>query len=213
MYWPPLSYLTSRLQAPAGYTLDQLASDEVEDLCVAVGRWFPEMRVGGEKCHLTSEFYLTKTQLRDRPEDQRIFPITVKHQGKIVSLNTVVKDRDDLTVTARMSVVDPEHRGAGLGHMIPALVETLGRGAGAELAYYFTTLRIPHEQVIAERAGYRLVGILPASDREILSDGSIQRVPEARYAKVLVDENTVFAPPPEALTENTRRVWKFLFGN
>lgn len=213
MLWKPVSVLTDEIQPPAGFTIDQLGEADVEPLTARLRQWFPQVTVGGERCHLTPAFYRAKTQLREVTEDRRIFPVVVKKGDAIVSLTTIEKDRDDLTITARMGVVDPDYRGAGLGHLGPRFVEVMGRAIGAELAYYFTTMRIPHEQVISERLGFRLVGILPGSDREPMDDGSIKRVPEALYAKLLVPESQVFTPPDGALTESTRRFWRFLFGS
>jgi len=209
MLWKTVEYLTANLQSPSGYQLDHLHLDEVDGLIANLEVWFPEMKVSGERCHLTREFYLTKCQLKGQDEDRRIFPVVVKKDGKIVSLTTVEKDRDDLTVTARLGVVAPEHRGRGLGKLGPGAVETMGRGAGAELAYFFTTLRIPQEQILSEKCGFTLVGILPSSDREIGADGKIHRVPEAIYAKDLTG-NGLFAAEGLSLTEGTRSLWDFL---
>lgn len=209
MLWPPLSYLQANLKAPEGYELDHLAPEEVEGLIADLGRWFPESRASGERCHLTHEFYALKCQLKGQAEDRRIFPVVVKHQGKVVSLNTVEKDRDDLTVTLRMAVVAPEHRGKGLGSLGPQSVVVMGRGAGAELAYIFSTLRIPQEQIVLENEGFVIVGILPSSDREVTADGSIHRVPEAMFAKSLTSRD-LFANAGLCLTEKSRALWDFL---
>ena len=209
MLWQPLEYLKKNLKAPEGYTIDHLAMDEVEGLIYELAEWFPEMRASGERCHLTREFYELKCQLKGQDEDRRIFPVTIKHAGKIVSLTTVEKDRDDLTVTIRMGVVAPEHRGKGLGTLGPQSAEVMGKGAGAELAYFFTTLRIPQEQYILENNGFVIVGILPSSDREIFEDGTIRRVPEAIFAKSLTSRS-LFSSEGLCLTEKSQALWDFL---
>ncbi len=209
MFWKTIDYLKANLQAPPGYVLDHLHLDEVDDLIIQLEKWFPEMKVSGERCHLTRDFYQTKCQLKGQSEDHRIFPVVVKKDGKIVSMTTVEKDRDDLTVTARLGVVDPAHRGKGLGKLGPKSVETMGRGAGAELAYFFTTLRIPQEQILSEKAGFTLVGILPSSDREIQADGKIRRVPEAIYAKDLTGKG-LFQDHGLSLTDKATALWSFL---
>lgn len=209
MLWKSVDYLKSNLQSPAGYQLDHLHLDEVDGLIANLESWFPEMKVSGERCHLTREFYETKCQLKGQDEDRRIFPVVVKQDGTIVSMTTVEKDRDDLTVTARLGVVDPAHRGRGLGKLGPKAVETMGRGAGAELAYFFTTLRIPQEQILSEKCGFTLVGILPSSDREIQADGKIRRVPEAIYAKDLTGHG-LFHAEGLNLTDKAKSLWSFL---
>jgi hypothetical protein len=92
------------------------------------------------------------------------------------------------------------------------LLERIGRAIGAELVYYFATLKSAHQQVLAERFRYKLVGIVPAMDRSVTGPGEIKRVYEAIYAKVLVDEGQIAAPPADALTVRTRAVWDVLFG-
>ncbi len=209
MLWQSVDYLKKNLQAPAGYQLDHLHSSEVDGLIVKLEQWFPEMKASGERCHLTRDFYDLKCQLKGQSEDRRIFPVVVKKDGEIVSMTTVEKDRDDLTVTARLGVVDPVHRGRGLGKLGPKAVETMGRGAGAELAYFFTTLRIPQEQILSEKCGFTLVGILPSSDREIQADGKIRRVPEAIYAKDLTGLG-LFHTEGLNLTDKAKALWAFL---
>lgn len=211
-----LAQETSRhpyLALPPGYSLDQLRASEVPVLVDSLRTWYPDIAVGSESCHLDPDFYYARVQLREATDDRVIFPITIKHQGRIISLVNLEKDPEELTIEAKMGVVQPQYRGMGLGYLGPGLLEVMGRASGAELAYYFTTLKIPQEQIISENLGYRLVGILPASDRQQVRAGKVLRVPEAIYAKVLVGDDKLFHPPEEALTPATRRFWNFVFGN
>jgi hypothetical protein len=66
--------------------------------------------------------------------------------------------------------------------------------------------------VLAERARYQLVGIVPAVDRNFAPDLTVKRVYEALYAKVLVARDDVEKPPTEAMTARTLAVWRALFG-
>ena len=95
----------------------------------------------------------------------------------------------------------------------PLLLERIGRAIGAELAYYFATLKTRHQQVLAERSGYTLVGIVPAYDRDMVSAGKIKRVYEAIYAKVLCERSELFEPDVDSFTARTRAVWHSLFGS
>lgn len=217
MSWRGVDYLATQiarhpyLQLPPGYSLDQLSITEVPDLVDSLQAWYPDIAVGSESCHLDPRFYYERVQLRESTDDRVIFPVTIKHQGRILSLINLEKDPDELTIEAKMGVVHPSYRGMGLGYLGPGLLEVMGRGSGAELAYYFTTLKIPHEQIISENLGYRLVGILPASDRQQVRAGKILRVPEAIYAKVLVGDEALFHPPEGALTPATKKFWDFIF--
>lgn len=110
-----------------------------------------------------------------------------------------------------MGVLSPEHRTAALALIGPLLLEEIGRALGAELAYYFATLKTRHQQVIAERCGFQLVGIVPGHDRDVITKGVVKRVYEALYVKLLVASDELYTPPPEAFTKRTRAVWSVLF--
>jgi len=217
MHWSSISALAEQVAGdpllclPEGYRLDQLTTAEVPTLIVALRQWYPDIAVGSESCHHRSEFYLSNVQLVETREDRPIFPIVVRKAGEIVSLVHLEKDGDELTIQAKMGVVHPAHRGRGLGYLGPGLLEIMGRGIGAELAYYFTTLRIPQEQIISETLGYQLVGILPASDRQLVGN-RVVRVPEAIYAKLLVPQSRCLPVGELCLTPATRRFWNNLFG-
>ena len=61
-----------------------------------------------------------------------------------------------------------------------------------------------------EQAGYRLLGIVPGYDREIVS-GVEKRVYEALYAKVLVPESDLVRPALKNLTPQTKALFDLLF--
>jgi hypothetical protein len=128
-------------------------------------------------------------------------------------LLTIEKNSDALTVTAPMGAIAQEHRGSGLATLGPVILEAVGRLSGAELAYYFATLKTIHQQVLAERHGYALVGIVPAYDRDMVESGNILRVYEAIYAKILASRERVLIPRQESLTPKTKKLFDFLFSN
>lgn len=82
---------------------------------------------------------------------------------------------------------------------------------GMELVYLLATLKIPHSQMAAERAGFQIVGIVPACDRAMVAPGIVKRVYEALYAKVLVTDADVLRPDPQHLTPRTKALFDFLF--
>jgi hypothetical protein len=172
--------------------------------------WYPDLEVSGESCHLVPDFYHDQMRLAEVDEDRPILPVVARHGESIVALITFEKDLSR-TLMCRIGVIAPSHRGAALASLGPLLLESIGRAMGAELVYYYATLKSAHQQVLAERFRYKLVGIVPAMDRNFVGPGEVKRVYEAIYAKVLVDDREIALPPSDALTLRTRAVWDLLF--
>jgi hypothetical protein len=211
MKWASMDILRSKIEIPAGYSLELLKREDVLQLTENLRQWYPDIVVGSETCHLDPQFYFAKTFLAGSAEDQNLVPIVMKEGMNICLFITLEKNPDAMTITSRMGAIAPDHRGKGLANLGPIILETMGRSMGAELAYYFATLKIPHQQVSAETCGFRLVGIVPAFDRDMVSPGNVKRVYEALYAKVLVPEDAIVLPHPKALTPTTKALWDFLF--
>jgi hypothetical protein len=197
---------------PRGYALAQLRRQDVPNLVDRLRDWYPDIVVGAESCHLLPEFYYEHTALAEIEEDRAILPVIAKNGDNIVAMITFEKNPLSFTLTSRMGAVAPEHRGSGLALLGPKLLESIGRAIGAELAYYFTTLKSAHQQVLAERLRYQIVGIVPAFDRDMVRPGEVKRVYEAIYAKVLVERDAITLPDYGVLTVRTRALWKTLFG-
>lgn len=79
------------------------------------------------------------------------------------------------------------------------------------MVYYWATLKTKAQQVIAKRYGYRLVGIMPAHDIDMVRPEHPKLVFEALYAKILAPRGDLEIPSPEVLTRETRRLWQLLF--
>jgi hypothetical protein len=215
MEWPDLGKVLECADArpPSDYYPERLNPNDVFEVIRLLQDWFPDMVVSSEAYHLDPDFYFSRTMLAGyvEAEHRNTFPLALKCDGKIAFFLSMQRESMSRTITGRMLAVSHEHRGRGLGNLAPRILETMGRAMGAELAYYYATLRTIHQQVAAENAGYRLVGLMPASDRNRLSDSLVKRVYEAIYAKVLIQEGEVLVPPTEVLTPSTRSLWQFLF--
>jgi hypothetical protein len=212
MDWLSVPAVLESTRIPAGYHIEQLHGDDVPQVISRLGTWYPDIAAGAESCHLTQRFYHEHALLRGVEGDRPILPIVAKKDERVVAMITFEKNPLALTLTCRLGAIDPDHRGSGLVLLGPLLLEKIGRAVGAELAYYFATLKSAHQQVLAERLRFRLVGIVPAFDRDMVSPGTVKRVYEAIYAKVLVGADAVVVPEPDALTARTRAVWNVLFG-
>jgi hypothetical protein len=55
------------------------------------------------------------------------------------------------------------------------------------------------------------VGIVPAHDPDMVRPGTVQRVFEALYIKLLVPPEQILEPSLDALLPETRRLYEFLF--
>jgi hypothetical protein len=212
MNWANARGTLQTVNAPTGYDLAQLSAADVPALVLALGQWYPDIVVGAESCHLTTDFYHRDTALAGDSDDRNIFPVVAKHAGMIAGLVTFEKNSAARTITCRMGAIAPDHRGPALALLGPLLLEKLGRAIGAELAFYFATLKTPHQQVLAERLRFQLVGIVPGYDRDMVRPGEVRRVYEAIYARLLVGSDQVEMPASSALTHRTRELWQALFG-
>jgi hypothetical protein len=125
---------------------------------------------------------------------------------------TIEKNDRALSIVSRLGAASPDHRGHGLAHTAPVIIEMMARAMGAELLEHIVTLESAHQQRVAEKHGYVLAGIIPAHDRDLVAPNTVRRVFEALYVKVLVPLDAIHLPPPGALTERTRAVWTALFG-
>lgn len=211
MDWSNAKVALEQTKPPTGYELHLLKASDVPGLVDDLRVWYPDLQVSSESMHLSPDFYYGETALQGVADDRPILPVVASQGDRLVGLITFEKD-PSRTMTCRIGVIAPAHRGAALASLGPMLLERLGRAIGAELVYYFATLTSAHQQVLAERFRYQLVGIVPALDRSIIPPGKIKRVYEAIYAKVLVGDESIAAPPDGALTLRTRALWAVLFG-
>lgn len=211
--WSAGLAILSRISLPDGYELAQMAPEDVPLVVAQLARWYPDIEAGMESPHLQSEFYFAHTQLAGRTEERSLLPLVIRQRADgVVAVITYERNVLARSITCRLGVLAPEHRIAQLALLGPLLLEEIGRALGAELAYYFATLKTRHQQVIAERREFELVGIVPGHDRDVIEPGVTKRVYEALYAKLLVPQADVHVPPVAALTKRSRAVWTALFG-
>lgn len=213
MRWPDFdATVLKAFEPPAGYTLEQMTREDIEPLTALLPAWYPAIAVGAESIHLEPAFYERQFFLRGGSNDRPLFCFVFKHEETIVAMATIEKNDRKLSVVSRMGAASPEHRGHGLAHTAPVIIELLARAMGAELLEHIVTLESAHQQRVAEKHGYVLAGIIPAHDRDLVAADTVRRVFEALYVKVLVPADAIRLPPAGALTERTRAVWAALFG-
>lgn len=212
MQWPQADVFLASIDTPKGYTFRQAREDDVEVIAASLRAWYPDIVGGDESCHLEPQFLRNETFLEDGDPNQHIWPLVGHHHetGELTAMMTLERYPRSHNLTVRMGAVSPEHRGP-LGLMGPLVLTALGRVMEASMVYYWATLKTKAQQVIAKRYGYRLVGIMPAHDIDMVRPEHPKLVFEALYAKILAPRGDLEIPSPEVLTRETRRLWQLLF--
>ena len=188
------------LDAPPGYAARRL--DPLRDAPSVIGlirAHYPDVVVGMESGHLEPGFW---------GETPHLHGIVVHAgNGELAAFLTAQYEPRGRTLTGRLVVVAPAHRGAGLGKLLAGhATEVLARELGAEIALSYATLKHSMSQAILEDTGYVLVGLVPAHDRDMVSPGEVRRVWEALYAKRFVADAEILAPNPDALLPAAARM-------
>ena len=205
-----IEVIAARAPLAEGYRLELLERTEVAALIGFIATWFPDIRVGGASGYLREAFYAEKVYFDDARHGNVIVHL-LKHGDEFAGVFSCELDRDSLSIYAGIAVVMPRHRGAHLAQAGIWFSETIGRRRGMGLAYGMATLTAPHAQRAFERAGWRLIGITPGYDQEIVAPGVVRRVYEAVYTKVLVDEASLLRPERHNLTPETLGLLQHLF--
>lgn len=207
MRWPTFEQLSALIRLPQGYRFEFLRQSDVPTLAAAIGRWHPDIAIGGGSCFLREDFYANHVCFEGGP-DRDVMVVVFVWNDEIVGMWSMEKEPDTLVIYARLIVIDPEHRSAKLASNVMPIAESMGRAMGAELIFGLATLKIPHMQHALENVGWQLVGFSSGYDQEQLSPGVVKRVFEAVYCKVLVPEEEIVRPDPRNLTPRTLALWE-----
>lgn len=208
--WPTAAALNIAVDFPSGYRCEVLGADGVADLIEELSSCYPGIAVGGASCFLRNDFYVDRVFF-EGGADRDFFVIVFKHLDTWAGVLSVERDYDSQVLYGRVGTVAIAHRGAGLSKLFPSLLEAIARAIGTGLVYALATLKVPNVQVGFERAGWKLIGIMPGFDRELLGPGNVKRVYEAVYVKVLAPESEFEHPIVDGLTPSTRAVFEHLF--
>lgn len=210
MHWATIDELQRLVPLPEGYAYEQLKRSDVPELIAALERWHPDIRVGAGSPYLRPAFYDEKVTLAGEVE-RDTFAVVFRRGDRMVGLWSWDREPEALTIYGRLLVIDPAHRGAKIAASAMLGTERIARHCGAEFMYVMATLKMPQMAQALERAGYILLGFLPGYDREVVADGTVKRVFEALYAKVLVPESALLRPDPGHLTPRGRALFEQMF--
>ncbi|MDX2013109.1 MAG: hypothetical protein SFW67_23140 [Myxococcaceae bacterium] len=224
--WPDDAALASILSLPEGVALRAVRHDELGEVPQRLRTWFPTIEVGAESVFL-DEGWLERhvatapggtperidsacgfARAGDDGRDVRI--VWVERDGVRVGLMSFERQLASQTLHGRVGALDPEARAGVLGALGFPVFEALGRWLEAELLLVWVTLASRGQQVMAERRGFSLCGLVPGFDRDQLAPGRSVRVMEALYAKVLAPNGELRWPGSHALTPHTRAVLEAL---
>lgn len=210
MNWVAIDELSSKLPIPNGYRIEQLKRSEIPELIRCFKVWFPDVTVGAERCYQREDFYSREVFIKGEAE-RDVIVFLIKKDQEPVAMFSMQRSEDTLTLYGRIGAIAPRYRGERLAYIAPALLEAMGRAMGMEVIYALAEFTIPNMQMVLEKAGFQIIGIVPASDRLMVAPGVVKRVYEAIYVKVLAADADVLRPQPESMTPRTRALYDFLF--
>lgn len=207
MSWPSFEQFCTLIKLPEGYRFEFLKRSDVPTLAAAIGRWHPDIAIGGGSCYLREGFYADHVYFDGGP-DRDVMVVVFVRGEEIVGMWSVEREPDTLVLYARLIVIDPKHRSAKLASNVMSIAESIGRAMGAEFIFGLATLKIPHMQHALETAGWQLIGLSSGYDQEQVAPGVVKRVFEAVYCKVLVPEEDLVRPDLRNLTPRARALWE-----
>jgi hypothetical protein len=162
MKWVAIDELSNKLPIPDGYRIEQLKRSEIPEVIRCFRDWFPDITVGAESCYQREDFYSREVFLEGEPE-RDVIVLLFKKDQELVAIVSLQRSEDTLTLYGRLGAIAPRYRGAKLAYIGPALLEAVGRAMGMEVIYGLAEFTIPNMQMVLERAGFQIVGIVPGS--------------------------------------------------
>lgn len=183
--WPGLGELVAVLSLPAGYSLTTLAAKDVATLVALLPAWHPPLAGSLRERLLNPSSYYERFALAGaeaRIETHPGLAVICLHQEEIVGALFLTADLQSSTLSVDGLFIDPRHRRQGLASVLLTASGYLGQAIGTDLALLSCTLRHPFLQRAAERAGWNLIGVMPAAERERVAPDTIKYRFEALYA-------------------------------
>jgi GNAT superfamily N-acetyltransferase len=213
--WPDIALLAPQLSLPGDLRLRQLARSDIPGMMALLPRWFPGLVGSSRECLLTASYYEESVALagEDASTDRRpVYAFVIDSGAEPVAFGCGEYRAAQALLRAEIGAVAPRVRGSGLAAVMATLLVLVGRAIGADMIITWATLRHRLAQRMGERCGFRLVGIVPASDREQISPGVVKHVFEAVYAISLVPDAQTHRPPSASLSPRMASVASFILG-
>jgi hypothetical protein len=208
--WPTEAHLSDAAPLPAGYRYEKLSSARIPALIEFLRACYPGIEVGNASCHLREDFYTSRVCL-DGDADRDFFVMLFMRGDELAGMHSTERDVDSEVLYGRIGAIAPAHRGHGLAIAFLAMMESMGQAMGAGMVYGLATLKYPQMQRGFEHRGWRLVGIMPGFDRELVEPGVVRRVYESVYVKLLIPESELLRPRADDLTSSGRALFELLY--
>jgi hypothetical protein len=211
MNWADLDALPVDSVTPPGYRYEQLSREDIAVTAEGVRIWYPDISVGSGRGFHEPSFYESHAYLANE-EEKDLIVYVCKKAGEIVSVMSLERYPQSAIIHSRLAAVSPAHRKSSLASFGPFIIDEQARAMGIAMAYNNVSLKNPYAQRLVEGAGFTLIGIMPASDREMVAPGVVKHVPEALYAKIYAPLDDLLVPTDECMTPDVRDMWHRLFG-
>jgi GNAT superfamily N-acetyltransferase len=208
--WPSVAELGVSAPLPDGYRYELLSRSRMPELVDFLRACYPGIEVGNASCHLREDFYASRASLAGEA-DGDFFVVVFRHGEELAGMHSTERDIDSEVLYGRIGAIAPAHRGRGLAVSFLEMMEALGRAVGAGMVYGLATLKYPQMQRGFEHRGWKLVGIMPGFDQELVEPGVVKRVYESVYVKLLTPETDLLCPRAADLTPAGRALFELLY--
>lgn len=211
--WPKIEVIKPTLKIPAGFDVAQMSEKEIPMIIDLLQKWYPDIDVGSESVHLTTDFYTKECLLKETTTDKNVYPLKFfnVNDGEIIGFMSMRKDVRARSVFGGLGVTAPGHRSEGFGMLGSTIFLETAKLMKAGIVYTYVTLKHPYNQIVLEKLGFKLVGIVPAFDIDQVDGKTQKRVWEALYAKVLANPSEIESPKSEAMTPVCKKLYEHLF--
>ncbi len=231
--WPDGKDFAHTLPLPPDVTVRQLSRNEIPHIIDAILAWHPPIRGSMLEPLLTPSFYHDiialagdKAHVDERPgyaligevngELALFFLIWFDDGGTMPwdahRPRTWGASRGRRTLRGEFMAISPKHRRSYLSHTFIKLWILIARAIGCDTITAWATLEHPFAQMVVERCGVGIAGIVPAAEREIMQNGEIKHVFEALYAASLAPVEQIFWPPHSAMPARIADLTRFIYG-
>lgn len=216
--WPDAHAFTPQLEMPPGFSVHQLGRADVPALIAQLPAWHPEVFDGSKRYILDPAFYEESVAFAGettRIDERPAYVWCVREggaSGPIVAVGTIGVDVERSTLRTEHAIIAPSHRGLRLSGLITLYV-LIARAIEIETVVGWASMRHPYAQKACEKHGFRLIGIVPASERISVAPGVTKYTFEAAYAISLVPPSLAWCPPRSAMLPRVAALARFVLGD
>jgi hypothetical protein len=110
--WRGIEGTIAKVPLARAYRLELLQRHEIPAVVAAVKAWFPEISVGSASCYLREDFFrhdVYPQGAQDEPEKD-VLVVLIKKGRELAGLFSCERDRNTLSLYARLGVISPRHR-------------------------------------------------------------------------------------------------------